>query len=138
MVKPHNGPTQFIARIGHPAPGGLGNYSFAFGPQVNNSGQIAFFGAVPAKVAGTGHVPLDSNIDMFLYSKGQTIKLAGEGDAMPGGGHYVTGSFFTLDMGLSSRGDVSFTAELDTSTAGVPDTGLYVWSNGKISLVART
>lgn len=138
LYKPHNGPTQFIARIGHPAPDGLGNYSFAFGPQVNNSGQIAFFGAVPAKVPGTGHVPLDSNIGIFLYSKGTTTKIASEGDAMPGGGDFVTGSFFTLDMGLNDHGSVSFTAELDTSTIGLPDTGLYVSTNGKISLVART
>ena len=55
-----------------------------------------------------------------------------------GGGHLVTAGFFTLDLGLNNQGVVAFTATLDTSTNGLADTGLYTWSNGTLSLVART
>src|SRR4029077_21282202 len=35
-------------------------------------------------------------------------------------------------------GDVVFNATLDTSTGGVADTGLYQWSHGQVSVIART
>ena len=53
---------------------------------------------------------------------------------MPGGGHLVTAGLVST-YHLNNRGDVSFAGKLDT---GATATGLYVFSNGALSLVART
>jgi hypothetical protein len=58
---------------------------------------------------------------------------------MPGGGHLVTISQITGNQKhINNQGDVVFTATLDTNTGGVPDTGLYLWSKGTLSLIARS
>jgi hypothetical protein len=131
------GEIQSIAHIGDPAPGG-GVFRYAYGPQENARGQIAFFGAVDASPAGSGHLPLDTNTGLFLNSNGTNTAIVRPGDAMPGGGHLATVSFLTGDMGLNNTGVISFTAQLDTQTGGIPDTGLYEWTNGTLSLVARS
>ena len=61
------------------------------------------------------------------------------GDAMPGGGHLFSISQITGNQKhINNQGDVVFTAVLDTNTGGVPDTGLYQWSKGRLSLIARS
>ena len=132
-----SGQIQSIAHIGDPAPGG-GVFRYAYGPEENARGQIAFFGAVDASPAGSGHLPLDTNTGIFLNTNGINIAVARPGDAMPGGGHVATVSFLTMDLGFNNAGVISFTAQLDTQTGGVPDTGLYEWNNGSLSLVAKS
>jgi hypothetical protein len=59
---------------------------------------------------------------------------------MPGGGHLVTAGFFTIDLGLNNQRVVAFSATLNTDVnhVGFKDTGLFTWSRGTLSLVART
>ena len=83
------GKIQSIAHQGDPAPGG-GTYRFAFGPVLNNGGDIAFIGDLtPAPGFG-------ENLAVFLHSKGETISVARPGDPMPGGGNLLTASFTDL------------------------------------------
>jgi len=120
-----------IAHQRSPAPGG-GNYRIAFGPVLNDSGEIAFIGDLtPAPGVG-------QSLAVFLHSGNNTIPIARPGDALPGGGNLLSASFYVSTYDLNNHGDVSFTATLDTLTNGAADTGLYVWSRGSLHLVART
>lgn len=128
-----SGVIKSIAHQGDPAPGS-GSYREAFGAVVNNRDEIVFIGDLtPAPdallIAG-----------VFLASKGSTIPVARPGDPMPGGGHLVTASLQDSNYHLNNRGEVSFSATLDTDVNGdgLPDSGLYVFSKGSLSLVART
>jgi hypothetical protein len=99
---------------------------------------------MPANPPGTGLNPVnnDNNIGVFMNHDGQNIALVRPGDPMPGGGHVRTAGFYTIDLGLNNQGTVAFCATLDTvdpvNGDGFHDTGLYTWSHGKVSLVART
>jgi hypothetical protein len=127
-----------IAHAGDDAPGG-GIYRQAGGPVINEHGDIVFLGdltAPPAARQVTG---------VFLYAAGETIRVAGPGDEMSGGGKFVTASnSLGWQLHLNNIGEVVFNATLDTSTLStdegspIPDTGLYVWSHGSLRLVART
>ncbi len=57
---------------------------------------------------------------------------------MPGGGRLLGASFSIEDYGLNDRGEAAFGGILDTKTAGMPDSGVYVFWHGSIRLVART
>jgi hypothetical protein len=127
------GTIQSIAHQGDPAPGG-GVFRLAFGAVVNSRDDIVFIGDLtPAPDAL-------QTLGVFLFSKGTLIAVARPGDAMPGGGTFVTASIFDANYDLNQRGDVSFSATLNTdvNTDGTPDTGLYVFSKGSVQLVART
>jgi hypothetical protein len=123
-----------IAHAGDPAPGG-GVYRQAGGPVINDHGDIVFLGDLtppPAVRQVTG---------VFLHSAGETIRVAGPGDAMPGGGTFVTASnSLGWQLHMNNAGEVVFNAALDTddNADDLPDTGLYVWSHGSLRLVART
>ena len=133
-----------IAHQGDAAPGG-GTFRLAFGPVVNNSGDIVFIGDLtPAPSAS-------QTLGVFLYSNGKTIPIARPGDSMPGGGHLFSAGQSDSTYHLNNQGEVSFSAVLDTVTQGVPDTGTYVYSReganangqthgsgGVVRLVART
>ena len=65
----------------------------------------------------------------------QILAVAGPEDPMPGGGHFVTASFFVAaEVHVNNPGEVAFTALLDTDVNGdrFGDTGLYVWSHGTV------
>lgn len=123
-----------IAHQGAPIPpsAGGGTYHYAWGPVLNNRGEVVFIGDLSA--------PLDicQVNGVFLWKKGKVIKVARPGDPMPGGGHMVTATCSVLDYFFNDKGDVSFDITLDTQTNGVPDTGLYISSRGSVRLVART
>src|SRR5262249_14447167 len=70
---------------------------------------------------------------IFLWSAGQLISIARQGDAMPGGGHLVSAAFNPGDYDINSQGDIAFNALLDTG-----DEGVFLWSHGSLSLVAKT
>jgi hypothetical protein len=59
---------------------------------------------------------------------------------MPGGGHLVTASVDAGQTHLNNEGDVVFNGILDTDVtgSGTKDTGLFQWSHGHLSLIART
>jgi hypothetical protein len=69
------------------------------------------------------------------------MPVARPGDLMPGGGHFVTATFFAnAGYSINNPGDVTFNARLDTDVNGdgILDTGLYLHSGGSLRLVART
>src|SRR5712691_9151872 len=60
---------------------------------------------------------------------------------MPGGGHLVTASIVTGNqVHMNNLGDIVFNGVLDTDVNkdGTLDTGLFQWSHGQVSLIART
>lgn len=128
------GQIQSIAHQGAPAPGG-GTYRLAFGPVLNNQGEIAFIGDLtPAPGFG-------ENLAVFLHTSGSTVPVARPGDPMPGGGNLLRASFFVVDYHMNNHGEVAFSGVLDTPTPSETpgsDTGLYVFSHGSLRLVART
>jgi hypothetical protein len=143
----HNGQIVELARQNvTPVPGDPGfTFNYAFGPELNNQGDVAYFGAYGKAVDGTFLIPGDggslvNNTGIFLYSHGTTVAVAKPGDAMPGGGTMISAGFLTSEMGLSNNGDVTFTATLNTDTNGdgLNDTGLYSYSHGTLSLIARS
>jgi hypothetical protein len=106
---------------------------------MNNRSDIAFLGDLtrpPAARLVTG---------VYLHSAGETIRVAGPGDEMPGGGAFVTASnIMGWQIHANNAREVVFNATLDTATVStdngepIPDTGLYVRSGGSLRLVART
>jgi hypothetical protein len=119
-----------IAHQGQPAPGG-GTYRLAFGPHVNDRGDVVFTGDLtPA--------PDNSQIEgVFLYSRatGKTTPIIRPGDLLPGGGRLLSASTQQGNIAINNRGDVTFSAILDTThidpQTHMPehDTGLYLWTN---------
>ena len=103
---------------------------------MNNRGDIVFVGDL-TPAPNTNQV-----VGVFLNRGGMTIPVARPGDPMPGGGHFVTGSNILgiEQVHVNNPGEVAFNAILDTDVNGdgVPDTGLFVWSNGTLRLVARS
>jgi hypothetical protein len=126
-----SGKIESVAHQGGPAPGGA-TYRYAFGPVVNNNGDIAFVGDLtPAPGVNTEFV-------YFLRTNAKVVRVAGGGDPMPGGGHLLGASFSILDYSVNDRAEVAFGGILDTKTMGLPDSGVYVYWHGAIRLVART
>jgi len=120
-----------IAHAGDSAPGG-GAFRQIMFPEINNRGDVLFTGDLtPAPDA-------NQVLGVFLDSGGKIIPIARPGDAMPGGGHLVTASIVGGNTHLNNKGDVVFNAALDTNHNGIPDTGLFEWSHGHLSLIARS
>jgi hypothetical protein len=125
-----------IAHGGDPAPGG-GTLRGAFSPVLNDSGDVVFQGDLSPGSPSAAF----QELGVYLYSKGTTVAVARPGDSMPGGGHFVTASFFVaFEVHVNNAREVAFSALLDTDEDqdGNPDTGLYVWSHGVLQVVART
>jgi hypothetical protein len=132
-----DGATGVIRSIAHqgaaiPASAGGGTFDYAYAPVLNSRGQILF----DAGLQGTSTLFFGSPVDsqaIFLSSNGNLIAIARPGDAVPGGGHIVTASFNPGNYDLNNNGDVAFNALLDTG-----DEGVFLWSHGALSLVAKT
>ncbi len=125
--KATTGEIQSIAHQGQPAPGG-GAYRYAFGPVLNNLGDMVFIADLTPAPA------VDQASGVFLRSGGVTIPVARPGDPMPGGGNFARASDRITNYYLNNKGDVSFNALLDTG-----EDGLYVRSSrGVLRLVAKT
>ena len=118
---------------GIPDSAGGGTYRLAFGPILNNKGQMVFIGDLTAP-PGRGQA-----LGVFFWEDGHTVAVARPGDAMPGGGTLVTASFFQSTYDLNEVGKVTFAGSLDTDGDGVSDaTGVFVWSAGVLKVIART
>jgi len=125
-----SGVIRSIAHAGDSAPGG-GVYREIISPALNSGGDIAFIGDI------SPFPNVNQHLAVFLHSKSTTSAVVLPGNSMPGGGHFVTSGF---GISMNNASDIVFTADLDTDLNhdGVPDTGIYVWSHGSVSLVART
>jgi hypothetical protein len=82
----------------------------------------------------------NQSIGVFVYSGGEITAIARPGDPMPGGGHLVNASVVNSNVHINNRGDVVFSAVVDTDVDGdgFDDTGLFQRSHGQLSLIART
>jgi hypothetical protein len=121
-----------VIGVGDAAPGG-GVFRDIRYPVVNGGGDILFRAVILPKAG-----PLETGY--FLSRAGQIVPVARVGDAMPGGGAFRTAAFQVGNWDLSDRGDVTFSATLNTVSeeTGFAEQGLYRWSNGKRSLITRT
>ena len=128
---PKHGKIQSIAHQGDPAPGG-GTYRQAFGPVMNDAGDLVFVGDLTP--------PPDHSLSLgvFRHSKGVTTPVVLPGQPLPGGGNFATTAGIPYQYYLNNAGDITFVAALDTVHGGVADTGLYLVSHGKTQVVART
>src|SRR5712691_2719055 len=133
VKKAATGEIRTIVHAGDPAPGG-GNFRQVFHDVMNNLGQIAFNGDLTP-----GH-DANKRIGVFLYSGGEIAAIARPGDRMPGGGKLVNASLVGGNVHINNGGDVVFSGVVDTDVDGdgFADTGLFQWSQGRLSVIART
>jgi hypothetical protein len=130
-VKDHaTGAIRSIAHQGGaiPASAGGGTFDYAYGPALNNRGDILFSAGINGTTAPTGQ---DAQ-GVFLVTKGGMIAIARPGTAVPGGTVAST-SFNVGNYSINNRGDVAFSALLTNG-----DQAVYVWSNGTTKLVAKS
>jgi hypothetical protein len=111
-----------IARDGASAPGG-GEYSLgfpdpAFGPSLNNKGDVAF-----ASDLSTG------GRAVFLWSAGVVTRIIGPGDSVPDGGMFVS----TDSPQLNSVGQLAFFGQTDNGQFGA-----FLLSGGAITKIAMS
>jgi len=133
VKKGGTGEIRTIVHAGDPAPGG-GNFRQVFHDVMNNLGQIAFNGDLtPAPSA-------NESIGVFLYTGSKIIAIARTGDPMPGGGTLINASLVDGNVHINNGGDVVFSGVVDTDVDGdgFDDTGLFQWSQGRLSVIART
>jgi hypothetical protein len=116
-----SGQIEPIASVGDPLPDG-GTWVYGAPLGLNNAGEVLFYNFPNPDMN-------DAPIVLYLRSGGQTVRVAGPGDAMPGGGQVTQ-----IGMGsLNNQGDIAFNTALDTQ-----DEGVYLYSKGKLSLIAKT
>ena len=122
------GKVESIAHQGGQAANG-NFYRGAWGPAVNNSGDLVFMGEL------TPPPGLTSARGIFLHSRGVTALIARPGDMMPDGRKIMTVNPASSagNYSLNNRGEVTFNAALEGG-----ESGLYVHSRGAVHLVAGT
>jgi hypothetical protein len=111
-----------VARDGASAPGG-GEYSLgfpdpAFGPSLNNNGDVAF--AADLSTGGRA---------IFLWSVGIVTRIIGPGDSVPGGGTFVSAD----SPRLNSGGQLAFFGRTDDGRFGA-----FLFSGGAITKIAAS
>jgi hypothetical protein len=133
LMRGATGSIRAIVHAGDPAPGG-GNFRAVFFDAMNNAGEIVFSADL------TPPPGANQDIGVFLYSGGKIIAIARPGTPMPGGGTVVNTSIVGGNAHINNRGDVVFSAIVDTDADGDgnDDTGLFQWSRGELSVIART
>ena len=122
-----------IAHQGSASPCAATPYRLAFGPLINNDGNIAFIGDLTPSPQ-----PPNTTDAVFRYTSGRVGVVACPGMSMPGGGRMVSAGAQDGTYSLNAAGEITYAAVLDTSTGGVADNGVYLFSNGRTSVVART
>jgi hypothetical protein len=133
LANPKTGDVRSLVHIGDAAPGG-GTFRQIIFPDINNQGDVLFTGDL------TKAPDANQTAGLFLYHNGNIISIAQPGDAMPGGGTFVTASFVGSNSHINNQGDVVFTCALSTDVdhSGSQDTGLFKWSHGQLSLIVRS
>ena len=122
-----------IVHAGDPAPGG-GHFRQVFHGVMNNRGDIAFNGDLTPPPGAS------QSVGVFVYSGGKITPIARPGDPMPGGGTLINASLVAANVHINNRGDIVFSGVVGTDVDGdgFDDTGLFQWSHGQLSVIART
>jgi hypothetical protein len=100
-----------------PAPGG-GRFDRVDEAAINNAGDIAF--------VGYGNFP--GSPAVFVLSGGESHRVVGFGDPVPGGGTF---SGF-VNLSLNDAGELAFTGFVSNRR------GIFLWSNGSVTSIAQT
>ncbi|WP_157906534.1 DUF7453 family protein [Sorangium cellulosum] len=129
-VKRASGQVRSIVRAGDPAPGG-GTFRQVFHDVMNRWGDIAFNGDL------TPSPEANEDIAVFVYLDGRVKAVARPGDPMPGGGTLINASLVGGNVHINDRREVVFSAHIREDDKPLV-TGLYRWSRGQLSVVART
>jgi hypothetical protein len=116
------GQIETIAKVDDPLPGG-GTLIAGFAAGLNNMGDLLFVHVLNPAVLFGGPTAL------YLRSGGQTVRVAGPGDAMPGGGKLT----LIGAASLNNQGEVVFNAALDTK-----EEGLYRYAQGSLSQIVKS
>lgn len=111
-----------VAEVGDAAPGTVSNFSQFRTPALSNTRHVAFVGNIGGGTSEGVWQRLDG---------GSLTRIAGAGDAAPGGGTFSI--LFGDTVAINDTGDVAFTSQLTGGT--IPD-GVYVSRNGGIDKVA--
>ncbi|MDC0683080.1 DUF7453 family protein [Sorangium atrum] len=129
-VKRASGRVRSIVHAGDPAPGG-GAFRQVFHDVMNRWGDIAFNGDL------TPFPGANEDIGVFVYLDGRVEAVARPGDPMPGGGTLINASLIGGNIHINDRREVVFSAHVHDDDLPLV-TGLYRWSRGRLSVVART
>jgi len=118
-----NGSIVEVVRSGQATPGGKDTFSYFSIPQLNDSGQVAFFSGLNL-TGGAG--PIEEGI-FRANGFGSSLKIMRRGDAAPGG----NGHFREVDRFLmNNRGEVAFHSTIsETAGASSDNSGVFL-SNG--------
>lgn len=119
-----------VARRGHAAPGGSGDFGSFDGYAINSNGQVVFSNTL----TGSGVVFRPS---LFKYDGGSLARIIADGDSAPDG----NGVFDSFDDEVvNDAGRIAFTGFLDGTSGGLSDDeGLYLFDDGVgLVQVART
>jgi hypothetical protein len=119
-----------IVRAGDRAPGG-GTFRQVFHDVMNRWGDIAFNGDL------TPFPDANRNVGVFVYLDGKVKAVARPGDPLPGGGTLINASLVGGNVHINDRREVVFSAHIDVGNDSLV-TGLFRWSRGRLSVVART
>lgn len=123
-----SGRVRAVVTAGEPAPGGgtFEHFSIESLPiivPINSRGEVAFFATLLRGPAGEG---------IFLTSAGRIVKVAVEGDAVPGGGTLSGFGRHPIPT-LNEMGTVAFAAAV---TGGKTVEGIFSVSRGRLRMVA--
>jgi hypothetical protein len=124
---------------GDPVPGG-GVFDWAFGPWINDGGDVAFTGHVAGEACRAEGLPPPEVLIACLRSvyvkkaaTGNIRSIAHAGDPAPGGGMYREAQ----SPVINDRGDIVFLGDLTPPPATGLVTGVYLHSGGQTIAVAR-
>lgn len=119
-----------IAREGQSVPDGNGTYASFLNPELNNSGQTAFF----ASLVGTSGGSSD-NGGIFRSSGGVVTQIVRRGQSAPDG----NGTFSGLDSwSINNSGHTAFWGSLAGTSGGSSDnSGIFRGNGGSITQIAR-
>jgi len=120
-----------IAHQGDAAPGG-GVFRHAWGPIVNDNGQILFVGDLTVAPPDNPNL-FDVSQGLYLFNGSLTVPVVRPGDALPDG-TMKTVSDSVNGHHLNNRGEISFLAALNTGDLEA----IYVKSGNAFRLVAKS
>lgn len=123
-----------------PVPGGL-KFDYAFGPRINNRGDVVFVGCLTSTVAMG--ITCGTNRGVFLYADGTLSAVVYPGQVFTAEGDPYTAiraSNIVNNYYVNDRRDVVFTLQYDADANGdgAKDSGVFTYIDGTYEVVAKT